>query len=175
MKNFKTILLVSFFCISGYFILQTQAHQTPIVVEDTPWRLVYAHDAQGKATRGNKTHLINAVRNGFPVRVGWGVNFRSGSGGIEHVTDAKFLSIHRGEVFGQVEPIIRQRPFPDKPGIRLDAEKLRTWRAIFGTTGETRTAGKGSSKEGYSRRPMYWYVKASNAQLQTSVVPDLRK
>lgn len=155
-------------------MLQTQAHQTPVVMQETPWKLVYAHNAQGKTTLGNKKHLVHAVRNGFPVRVGWGVVFRSKTSGIEHVTDAKFLSIYKGEVFGQVEPIIRQRPFRDQAGIKLDSVQLRTWRAIFGTTGEMRTAGKGS-KGGYSRRAMYWYVKATPAQLQSSVVSDLRK
>ncbi|OJJ23932.1 hypothetical protein BKI52_06165 [marine bacterium AO1-C] len=174
MKNFKTILLVFLFCISGYFMVQTQAHQAPIVVEDTPWKLIYAHDAQGKTTHGNKTHLVNAVRNGFPVRVGWGVIFRSGANGIEHVTDAKFLSIYKGEVFGQVQPIIGQRPTRKRADIRLDSLQHRTWRAIFGTTGEMHTVGN-KSKGGYSRRPMYWYVKANSAQLRTSVVPDLRK
>lgn len=176
MKKNQIWVLVLAFSISGYFIAQTQATQSSVqtIVKDLPWRLVYAHDAQGKPKKGDKQHLINAIRQGYPVRVGWGAQWsRKGKVmKVEHVTDAKFLSVYENEVFAQIEPIIRQRPFVAEPGVQLDSLQLRTWRAVFGTTGVVRSVGRGF-KGSRDRRSVYWFAKADTESLHTSTITNL--
>ena len=40
---------------------------------------------------GDKAKLFDAVRLGYPIRIGWG------SMGVEHVADADFLTIYEGK------------------------------------------------------------------------------
>lgn len=36
------------------------------------WRHVYTSDPQGKDAGGSRQHLLDALRRGSPLRVGWG-------------------------------------------------------------------------------------------------------
>ena len=69
------------------------------------WQKVFKNAPDGTSLYGNKSDLIDAVRLGYPVRIGWGSNR------IEHVADASFLTIFDNkEVFAQIESIIGQAP-----------------------------------------------------------------
>ena len=77
------------------------------------WRLVYAVDSTGARLSGDKAVLLAAVRSGQPIRVGWGVAWKlpdGTAGGVEHVAEAAFLTIHQGEVFAQMPPMLGQTP-----------------------------------------------------------------
>ena len=125
------------------------------------WRLVYSVDRDGE-TRGDKARLMNAVRAGQPIRVGWGVSFNLPDGtdsGVEHVANAKFLTIFDGEVFAQVDAIARQRPRPGQKRIVLPATGMSVpWVAIFDTTGHMRTPE--TSDESDTRMRSFWYIRA---------------
>ncbi|WP_350285859.1 hypothetical protein [uncultured Croceitalea sp.] len=93
------------------------------------WQKVFKNDENGKAIFGNKEQLIDAVRLGYPVRIGWG------SSRVEHVANADFLTIFDGEVFGQIKSIVGQAPTNEHgtPKIRFRAEN--NWTKISGTNG----------------------------------------
>ena len=122
------------------------------------WQLVYAVDKNGETLAGDKAALKDAVRAGYPVRVGWGVSWtlpNGDKGGVEHVADAKFLSIYKGEVFAQVDAIVGQRPNPRQAHIAFRSDSQ--WVGILDTTGNLHSMMIGS-EPGDRNMNTYWYV-----------------
>ena len=103
--------------------------QTSTLV-DSGWQLVYKNDANGNAVYGNKAELLDAVRLGYPIRIGWGGTR------VEHVADADFLTIFNGdEVFAQIKPIIGQRPQMSDDSLKIAFRPNNKWVKIAGTNG----------------------------------------
>jgi len=94
------------------------------------WQLVYKNDANGQAIFGKKEQLLDAVRLGYPIRIGWGSNR------VEHVADADFLTIFNGtEVFAQIKPIIGQRPQVNGDSLKIAFRANNQWLKMAGTNG----------------------------------------
>ena len=85
------------------------------------WTLMYQNDAQGNTVSGSLDNLRAAVRDGLPIRVAW--KHQSVSNPkikVEHIADAKFLTIMSDEVvFAQIDPIVGQTPNFDDQFIEL--------------------------------------------------------
>ena len=137
------------------------------------WHLVYAADSTGARTAGDKAALLAAVRAGQPVRLGWAITYRlpdSTTSTIEHFAEARFLTIHKGEVFAQIAPIIGQRPSAREAVIAFRGKNGELWYAMLDTTGRLRGffagefystsqgADKTESHEQTSRTATFWYV-----------------
>ena len=126
------------------------------------WRLVFAVDSTGNPTFGEKTQLIAAVRAGLPVRVGWGIAWRLPDGtvgGLEHVAEATFLTIHQGEVFAQIAPILGQAPSAREPRVTFRIEGgNRLWYALLDTTGRLHHYFTGGSEAQTTRAPVSWFT-----------------
>jgi hypothetical protein len=128
------------------------------------WQLVYAVDSTGTPTFGEKAQLLAAVRAGLPVRIGWGIPYRlpdGTSGGIEHVAEAAFLTIHHGEVFAQIAPILGQAPSAREPVVTFRTEGNRLWYALLDTTGRLHHYFTGGAEAQTTRTPTHWYVAGS--------------
>lgn len=128
------------------------------------WRMVYAVDSTGKPTFGQKQDLLAAVRAGLPIRVGWGITWRLSdgtAGGVEHVADAAFLTIHRDEVFAQIAPILGQAPDARSPAITLGIGGDRLWYALLDTTGRLQGQFTGDGEADSFRAATIWYVQGS--------------
>jgi hypothetical protein len=101
------------------------------------WRMVYRHDADGRALDGSKQALLDAVRRGAALRLAWGF---SGSQPGEHVTvehaaEPVFLTIVNGEeVFVQVPEHIGQASYAEIDKARFDRSSVM-WRGLLGTDG----------------------------------------
>lgn len=96
------------------------------------WQMVFKNDANGQAVFGNKSKLIDAVRLGYPVRIGWGSNR------IEHVANADFLTVFEGkEVFAQIRTIIGQEPRIDGDSLKIRFRTQNNWTKTAGTNGYT--------------------------------------
>ncbi len=94
------------------------------------WQLVYKNDVDGKALFGDKTQLVDAVRLGYPIRIGWG------SSRIEHVATVDFLTIFNGEeVFAQIKPIVGQRPQVSGDSLKISFRTNNNWVKMAGTNG----------------------------------------
>ncbi len=94
------------------------------------WQLVYKNDANGQAIYGKKEQLLDAVRLGYPIRIGWG------SSRVEHVADADFLTIFNGtEVFAQIKPIIGQHPQVNGDSLKIAFRTNNKWIKMAGTNG----------------------------------------
>lgn len=105
--------------------------------ENGGWVLMYRNDDNGNSMFGDKDQLIEAVRNGLPVRIGFGSRGSTDSTkSIEHVTNAHFLTISNGkEVFAQIEPIIGQYPVLENDSLSITFRQNINWSIIVGTNG----------------------------------------
>ncbi|MBO3700520.1 hypothetical protein [Roseivirga sp. E12] len=101
------------------------------------WQLVYRNDSNGEALSGNKAELIDAVRNGLPIRIGFGGRSQvDTTRSVEHTADAQFLSIIDGEeVFAQITQIIGQAPARERDGTKIRFRTNNKWTSIRGTNG----------------------------------------
>ena len=94
------------------------------------WQKVFKNAPDGTSLYGNKSDLIDAVRLGYPVRIGWGSNR------IEHVADASFLTIFDNkEVFAQIESIIGQAPAVENDSLFIRFRMENHWSKISGSNG----------------------------------------
>ena len=103
------------------------------------WELTFRNDRNGNTVFGNKDQLIEAVRKGYPIRVGWGTGPRpQRPGSVEHVVDANFLTItDEKEVFAQIQPIIGQAPRLAVDSIGISFRSGNNWIKMLGTNGFT--------------------------------------
>jgi hypothetical protein len=127
------------------------------------WRLVYAVDSAGRPTQGEKAGLLAAIRAGQPVRVGWGLTWRlqdGTTGRLEHAAEASFLTIHQGEVFAQLAPILGQTPSAREPVVSFRTEGSQLWYGLLDTTGRLLSYFSGGSPPQTVRLATYWYVQA---------------
>lgn len=147
--------------------LATTALAGPLAAQQTPppgWQLALAVDTAGSPTFGDKAKLLDAVRAGLPVRVGWGIAWRlpdGTAGGLEHVAEAAFLTIHHGEVFAQIAPILGQAPAAREPVVTFRTEGDRLWYALLDTTGRLHHYFTGGTEAQTTRTPTHWYVAGS--------------
>ncbi|WP_343486079.1 hypothetical protein [Allomuricauda sp. d1] len=122
----KTNYLTSAFCI--FFILISSCEMP----KDSQggWQKVFQNDANGEVTFGEKSRLIDAVRLGYPIRIGWGSNR------VEHVADADFLTIFEDEeVFAQIKTIVGQAPQIEEDSLKIRFRSQNHWTKIAGTNG----------------------------------------
>ncbi len=140
------------------------------------WQMVFKNDADGQAIFGKKSTLLDAVRLGYPVRVGWGSNR------VEHVADANFLTIFQGEdVFAQIKTIVGQAPQIDGDSLKIRFRTQNHWTKIIGTNGfstalmtdyvQDTIVGVGPDR--YSTTA--WYVLMPSHQLEIEARPLWRK
>ncbi|WP_350294088.1 hypothetical protein [uncultured Croceitalea sp.] len=148
----------------------------PTADSKSGWQKVFQNDANGQVTFGNKSKLIDAVRLGYPVRIGWGSNR------IEHIADADFLTIFQGEeVFAQINTIIGQQPLVDGDSLKIRFRMNTNWTKISGTNGYSTGLMTDYFKDtivggGVDRNTATtWYVLYPNHHLSIEARPLWRK
>lgn len=140
------------------------------------WQKVFQNDANGNVTYGHKSTLMDAVRLGYPIRIGFGSNR------IEHVADADFLTIiDDKEVFAQIRTIIGQAPAIENDSIKMRFRAQNHWTKISGTNGYSigfmtnyfndTLAGGGEDRY----RPTTWYALYPNHNLNIKATPLWQK
>lgn len=158
MKSSKLLSIV--------FILLVSSACSLKVPDSETWQLVYRNDAEGRSVFGDKAELLNAVRNGLPIRVGFGGRSQMDTTrSVEHVADAQFLSILDGnEVFAQITQIIGQAPAREADGTKIRFRTNNKWTAIRGTNGYSTglmidyMADSLSNMPADSKRGTSWFV-----------------
>lgn len=140
------------------------------------WQKVFQNDAAGKTVFGEKSKVIDAVRLGYPVRIGWG------GMSVEHIADADFLTIFQGEeVFAQINTILGQAPTIEGDSLKIRFRTQNHWTKIAGTNGystglmtdylqDTIVVG---GTDRYTATA--WYVLYPNHQLDIQARPLWRK
>lgn len=102
------------------------------------WTAVYRHDSDGQRVDGDIQHLIDAVRNGYAIRIGWGWQREIGgrTHTLEHIATPVFLTVIEEE---HVSAVIDAHPllerYPDLKRQKLAAPG-QVWQCVLVTTGE---------------------------------------
>jgi len=128
--------------------------------EQTAWTLVYEHDSLGQVLRGNKAALLQAVRAGARVRIGYQIPFRDSV--VEHVFPGDQVTIFKNELYIQCQPLTSQRW--DHPQLVIwFGEKPFTFYALCSTTGQCEEmAVEWQSGQKLMQRPirrsLQWFV-----------------
>ncbi len=123
-NRLQCLALVSFLGLLYFSSCQTPASS------NAGWQKVFQSNENGEVTFGEKSKVIDAVRLGYPIRVGWGSNR------VEHVADADFLTIFEGEeVFAQISTIVGQAPHIVGDSLKILFRTLNHWTMIAGTNG----------------------------------------
>lgn len=133
---------------------------TSTLVAQEKWRLVYEHDEQGNLIHGSKEILLESVRRGSDVKVGWRMG--NGEETVEHFSEVQFLTIMDGEVYGQITPILSQNPSIKKAQVTI--RNGLKWSFIAGTNGKNSTYYYSSDDGTVLDQSIYrwgnkWYVR----------------
>ena len=98
--------------------------QTTIVLET---------DFDGKVVRGSKTKLIEEIRKGKAVRIGWQLDFNEDKiADFDHWAEAEFITILGEDVFTQIRNINVQIPKRNQHQVDIIPNNMQ-WTAILGT------------------------------------------
>ncbi len=98
--------------------------------------IVLATNFNGNVVKGSKQELVQLIREGKPVRVGWQLDFdKDQKSDFDHWVEATFITILGEDVFTQIDPIFAQGPDEKAPQVEIYASSTR-WTAILGTNGK---------------------------------------
>lgn len=102
----------------------------------TGYKILVATDFDGQVVQGSIDTLIQEIRKGKPVRVGWQLDFdKDKQADFDHWVPATYITILNGHVFTQIDPIFIQGPNPKIPQVEIYASSDQ-WSAILGTNGK---------------------------------------
>lgn len=102
------------------------------------WKLIYQNDENGKTLQGEFEDLLKAVREGKPIKIYYNMGRESEPEVfVEHLTDAKFLTILNSPngltVTAQIDCIVGQTPLFEEERVLLK-ENLE-WCLIASSSG----------------------------------------
>lgn len=91
--------------------------------------------ADGAVLQGTKAAVLDALRRGSAMRVGWSLDSNNdGTPELVHWADAGFLSEWQGEAFAQIDDIQQQAPKRDPTRIEMPKGRRR-WSGLLSTSG----------------------------------------
>jgi hypothetical protein len=102
------------------------------------WKAVYKHDENGQVVDGTMDDLIEGIRKGYNVRVGWGWEKKLGDSlvRLEHMAEPVFLTIIQEK---QVSVVIEAHPLLSSY-IDIENQTIgegsHTWQCVLTTQGE---------------------------------------
>ncbi|MEM9078052.1 MAG: hypothetical protein AAGC43_13490 [Bacteroidota bacterium] len=143
--------------------------------EDAKWRLIYKNSANGTTLYGSKQDLMNAIRNGSPVKIGFGGQLRKDTTlTIEHIFEAHFFTIlNDTDVYAQMLPIIGQNPLIEKDTTNIVFRETH-WNILVGTNGFSDRLTMSLTKDsvlGHNQRHMNvsWFVRQEDFGEQDAI------
>lgn len=152
--------------------------------EKLSWRLIYKHDVNGHRLYGKKTALLEAVRSGQAIQIGWGLlrKIEGVERSIEHTISPVFVSIiDNKEVVAQMPEHIAQKSYWDSDN-SLFKDGAVLWRGLATTEGRfdaiwvNRATGK-TVRRSPQRAAFSWYaqgttVNSSSLAIKNGVIAD---
>lgn len=160
MKTNHYLFIVTILLISSAFWLNNSSADK----DSVGWTPVYKHDKNGKPIGGKKADLLEAIRRGYDIRVGWGFQHpRDKSKTIEHVVKPNFLGVSGGElVYATLDEHIALKAYLSVQNPEFKDPKV-TWSCVLDTQGHfnavwyDRATGK-KVKDFPQRHVMTWFV-----------------
>ncbi|MEP1096578.1 MAG: hypothetical protein ABJG78_15790 [Cyclobacteriaceae bacterium] len=149
------------------------------VKEESVYKLIYKNDEEGNAIAGSKEALINAIRLGATVRIGWGTEGKTHR--IEHLSDPVWIAVlDEKEVIVHLDPQVLSSVDWDNLSANYadSTSAAHEWRVAITTKGEFDAIWYDRKNHSISRRVpqnhiMSWYVK--DVDLSRSAVPLFSK
>ncbi len=134
-------------------------------IDQGRYRVAYKNDRDGRALAGSKAQLIQAIRGGADIRIGWG--FKGKVHTIEHLSDPIWIAVlDEKEVIAHLDPqVLSSVDWDSLTASYADSSLLQQeWRVVLSTNGEFDAVWYDRKKEKMAeRRPqnhtMTWYVK----------------
>lgn len=120
-------------------VLKQTSYTQPINYYKAPkdsWQTVYKSNKEGKRVAGSKKDLIRAIRQGLPVKIGWGGKGKMHS--IEHVATPTWLAIlDEQEVTAHLAPqVLSSTDWETLTANYANPAKLKEeWRVVITTKG----------------------------------------
>ena len=105
--------------------------------QQNKWRIVLKTDKNGTVLKGSKLELINAIRNGQDLKIGWGGKREDLS--IEHLSTPIWLAIlSEKEVMAHLDPQVLSAIDWDSLNANYEDASLlqKEWRVVLTTKGD---------------------------------------
>lgn len=151
------LLIVGLYAIAGC--------QSPLTTQD--YHVVYKNDKEGNTVSGSKSELINYIRAGASIKVGWGVKTEKHS--IEHIAEPIWIAVlDESEVIAHLDPqVLSKTDWTTLSANYADSSLLRQeWRVALTTKGSFDAVWIDQvNRKVTQRRPqnhtMTWFVKGT--------------
>ncbi len=137
MKVFGALLFSVMLIMTMSSCVQGDSKRQPLEPAESGWKSVYKHDEKGQPIAGDIDSLIQGIRNGYDVRIGWGWERQLGDSvlRLEHVATPLYLSVIQDK---NVSAIIDPHPLLESY-IAIDKQTFgeggHIWQCIMTTRG----------------------------------------
>lgn len=140
------------------------------------WTAVYKNGTHGEDLSGSKEQLLNAIRAGKDMRIGWGLmrEVNGNKKSIEHVTSPVFITIvDESEVVAQLPEHLAQKNYWNINKAEFDHAAVM-WRGLISTTGSfdaiwvNRATGE-EVRRSPQRGAFNWYVQQTPSKTSQSL------
>ncbi len=143
--------------------------------QDSNWSIAFKNDKDGNVIHGSKNELINAIRNGADIRIGWGSKGKKHQ--IEHLSDPIWIAIlDEKEIMIHLHPQVLSSINWDKYTVNYaDSTLLRKeWRVVLTTKGEFDAVWYDRKEQLVSKRipqnhVITWFVRGVNGKKRNSL------
>ena len=130
------------------------------------YRIVYKNDKEGNTLVGSKKELINSIRGGASIKIGWGIKGKTHT--IEHLSEPIWIAVlDEKEVIAHLDVQILSKIDWDSLTANYSDSTLlnQEWRVVLTTKGEfdaiwyDRKEGK-ITKKSSQNHTITWFVKS---------------
>jgi len=105
--------------------------------QNSNYQIIYKNDKEGNTLLGSKSELINVIRGGGSIKIGWGVKGKSHT--IEHLSEPIWLAVlDETEVIAHLDgQILSKVDWENLTANYSDSTRLnQEWRVVITTKGE---------------------------------------
>jgi hypothetical protein len=127
------------------------------------WRPLFENDSSGRTIYGNKKALLQAVKQGCPIRVAWGEKLPDGTSDIEYSTPDFISLVGDSDLVIQFPASAIQTDYMNAHRALLKTNPPTSWKALMSTDGhyhqfhQDLTTGQ-VKRIMYLRAFMLWYA-----------------
>jgi len=107
------------------------------IQQDSNYQIIYKNDKEGNTLLGSKSELINVIRGGGSIKIGWGVKGKNHT--IEHLSEPIWLAVlDESEVIAHLDgQILSKVDWENLTANYSDSTRLsQEWRVVITTKGE---------------------------------------
>ncbi|MBN9382810.1 MAG: hypothetical protein J0H74_18740 [Chitinophagaceae bacterium] len=132
------------------------------------WRPLFQNDKEGHTLFGDKRALLQAVKQGCPIRVAWGEKLPDGTTDIEYSTPDFTSLVNDSDLVAQFPTSAIQTDYMNAHKSFLKTDPPTTWKALMSTDGHYHQFHQNMltgqiTRIMYLRASMLWYAFTNEA------------